>query len=195
MPYEPPPELAELNLAEIAEQVAQRKLPPIAGWAPEREGDSHMVIRRDGRWFHEGGEIKRPAMVRAFAGLLKRDDAGQHWLVTPFEKLTIEVEDAAFIAVDCQKAEGDIAFKLNSEDLVVAGPQNPLSARGDADAPGLYLAVRHGCEARLNRSTYEQLANIALASGEDWTVRSMGAEFTLMPPDPGEMPSKRKDAG
>jgi hypothetical protein len=181
MPYEPPPELAGLTLAEIAEQALLRKLPPVGGWAPEQSGISHMVIARDGTWFHEGSVIKRPAMVRAFAGLLKRDDTGQHWLVTPYEKLTIEVEDAAFIAVDCQVIEGDLAFRLNSEDLVIAGPDNPLTARGDAEAPALYLGVRHGCEARLNRSTYEQLANIALESGDDWTVQSGGEKFSLLP--------------
>ena len=100
MPYEPPPYLAELTLAEIAEQVAQRKLPPVEGWAPEKIGDSDMRIAADGTWFHDGGEIKRQAMVRAFSGLLTRDEAGQHWLVSPFEKLSIEVDDAAFIATD-----------------------------------------------------------------------------------------------
>jgi len=55
MPYEPPPELAALSLAEIADLVASRKLPPVSEWAPAEVGDSHMEIRADGRWFHEGG--------------------------------------------------------------------------------------------------------------------------------------------
>jgi hypothetical protein len=189
MPYEPPPHLASLSLAQVAEQVASRKLPPLASWNPQQSGDSKMQIMRDGRWFHDGGEIKRPAMIRAFASLLTRDKTGQHWLVTPFEKLTIEVEDAAFIATDCQAIEDGLAFHLNSDDLVVAGPDNPIMARGDAEAPALYVAVRNGCEARLNRSTYEQLANIALAkpfdknagANEAWTVASQGARFSLIP--------------
>ncbi len=181
MPYEPPPELADLTLAQIAEQVAQRKLPPVEGWAPEREGDSLMRIAADGSWFHDGGPISRPAMVRAFSGLLTRDDDGQHWLVSPFEKLSIEVEDAAFIAVDCRRIEGDLAFRLNTDELVVAGPDNPLRAAGDPDQPALYLHVRRGCEARLNRSTYEQLAQIALDEGEDWSLESQGETFSLQP--------------
>ena len=181
MPYEPPPELAGLTLAEIAQQVADRKLPPVEGWAPERTGDSLMRIAADGTWFHDGGEIKRQGMVRAFSGLLKRDESGQHWLVTPFEKLTIEVEDAAFIATDVAERDGALAFRLNTDELVVAGPNYPIVARGDADSPAIYVGVWRGCEARLNRSTYEQLAEIALARGDDWTVASEGETFSLRP--------------
>ena len=180
MPYEPPPYLAELTLAEIADQVAQRKLPPVEGWAPQKTGDSEMRIAADGTWYHQDGVIRRPGMVRAFAGLLTRDDTGQHWLVTPFEKLTIEVEDAAFIAVDCVQKEGDLAFRLNTDELVVAGPDNALRVAGDPETPAIYLHVRRGCEARLNRSTYTQLAEIALESGGDeWIVSSQGALFSL----------------
>lgn len=186
MPYEPPPYLAGLTLAEIAEQVAQRKLPPVEGWKPEKVGDSNMRIAADGTWFHDGGEIKRQAMVRAFSGLLTRDEDGQHWLVSPFEKLSIEVEDAAFIATDCQRVDGDLAFRLNTDDLVVAGPDHPLRVSGDPETPAIYLHVRRGVEARLNRSTYAQLAEIAIADAEnadtdDWTVTSQGETFSLQP--------------
>ncbi|HEX8055163.1 MAG TPA: DUF1285 domain-containing protein [Novosphingobium sp.] len=180
MPYEPPPELAGLSLAEIAELVAARKLPPVDQWSPERSGDSLMRIAADGRWYHDGGEITRPAMVRAFASLLLKDQAGQHWLVTPQEKLSIEVEDAAFIAIDV-KQEGDaLAFRLNTDDLVIAGPDHPIRAAGDPEVPALYLGVRQGTEARLNRSTYAQLVDMALESG-DLSVTSQGARFSLVP--------------
>lgn len=180
MPYEPPPYLAELSLSEIASQVEQRKLPPVEKWTPQKLGDSYMQIAADGTWYHEGGPIRRPAMVRAFSGLLTRDEAGQHWLVTPFEKLTIEVEDAAFIAVDCVAKGGDLAFRLGTDDLVVAGPDNQLRVAGDRDTPAIYLHVRRGLEARLNRSTYAQLAEIAIETGgDDWIVSSQGALFSL----------------
>ncbi|WP_209347117.1 DUF1285 domain-containing protein [Pontixanthobacter sp. CEM42] len=181
MPYTPPPELADLSLVQIAEQVAQRKLPPVEQWDPQNSGDSMMRIAADGTWFHNGGEITRPAMVRAFASLLMRDESGTYWLVTPFQKLSIEVDDAAFIAIDVAERDGGLGFRLNTDELVVAGPDNPLIARGDTDTPSLYLLVRRGCEAKLNRSTYQQLADIALASGDDWTVESQGAQFSLLP--------------
>ena len=185
MPYEPPPHLAELTLAQIAEQVAARKLPPVEGWAPEQEGDSHMRIAADGTWFHEGSPIQRQAMVRAFSGLLRRDRDGSYWLVTPFEKLRIEVEDACFIATDVADKDGGLAFRLNTDDLVVAGPDNALRAGGERDNPALYLHVRRGCEARINRSTWAQLAEIAIAQGsgeaQGWAVTSQGERFALMP--------------
>lgn len=181
MPYQAPPELAALSLAEIAEQVAARKLPPVESWSPQNETDSLMKITADGQWFHDGGAITRQAMVRAFSGLLKREEDGPHWLVTPFEKAKIEVEDAAYIAVDVSQKDHGLAFRLNTDDFVIASENNRLIARGNTETPALYLQVRGGLEARLNRSTYQQLADIALASGEDWTVESCGAKFSLLP--------------
>jgi hypothetical protein len=181
MPYDPPPELAALSLPELAEAVASRKLPPLDQWTPVEQGDSHMRIAADGRWYHEGGEITRPAMIRAFASLLMRDDSGAHWLVTPFQKLSIEVEDAAFVATDMVEKEGALAFRLNTDDLVLVGPEHSLRAAGDPDVPAIYLAVRHNCEARLNRSTYAQLADHALTRDDDWTVESQGVRFSLIP--------------
>ncbi|HMP55817.1 MAG TPA: DUF1285 domain-containing protein [Novosphingobium sp.] len=180
MPYEPPPELAALSLADIAGLVAARKLPPLDQWRPAQEGDSEMRIAADGRWFHQGGEIRRPAMVRAFASLLMRDDAGRHWLVTPHERLSIAVDDAAFIAIDVERKGDALAFRLNTDDLVIAGADHPIIARGDPDVPALYLGVRHGTEARLNRSTYAQLVEIALEDG-GLAVSSQGQTFPLVP--------------
>ena len=181
MPYEPPPDLAGMTLEQIATEVAARKLPPLDQWAPGRTGDSGMRIAADGSWYHEGSRITRPAMVRAFSGLLTRDVDGQHWLVTPVEKLTIEVEDAAFIATDCRAVDGDIAFRTNTDELVVAGPDHPIRVAGDADSPAVYVTVRQGCEARLDRSTWLQLVEIALAQGDDWTITSGGKTFSLVP--------------
>lgn len=180
MPYDPPPDFATLSLAEIAAAVEARKLPPIEQWHPTETAESHMRIAADGSWFHEGRPISRPAMVRAFASLLTRDESGQHWLVTPECKQSIEVEDAAFVAVE-MRAEGDaLAFRLNTDELVVAGPENPVRAAGDPEVPAIYLSVRRGCEARLNRSTYLQLVDLALARG-GLSVTSHGATFALEP--------------
>ena len=181
MPYTPPPELAGMSLAQIAEAVAERKLPPVEQWSPDNIDDSHMRIGADGTWYHEGSAIKRPGMVRAFAGLLNREEDGSYWLVVPYQKLSIEVEDACFIATDVSETEGDLAFRLNTDELVVAGPDNPIFARGDDETPALYLGVRRGLEARLNRSTYQQLAEHALSLDDGWTVSSMGETFRLKP--------------
>jgi len=161
MPYDAP-QFAGLSLDEIAEQVAARKLPPVNNWNPEKSGDSEMRIAADGRWFHQDGEITRPAMIRAFSSLLRRDPDGSHWLVTPHERLAITVEDAPFIAVEVQiEGRGNartLAFRLNSDDLVIAGPGNQIELR--AGLP--YLHVRGGLWAKLARPVYYELAELAL---------------------------------
>lgn len=185
MPYQAPPDLAALSLAQIAEAVTSRKLPPVDQWQPPETIDSQMRIAADGRWFHAGSPIARAAMVRAFSSLLVREADGQYYLYTPDCKQSIVVEDAAFLAVDMRAEDGALAFRLNTDELVLAGPDNALRAAGDADCPAIYLAVRHGCEARVDRSTWLQLAQHALSNCDDpgaLTVSSQGATFSLTPP-------------
>ena len=181
MPYEAPPDLRTMSLLDIARAVEERQLPPVEQWNPAETADSRMRIASDGTWFHEGSPIARPAMVRAFASLLVSDAEGSHWLVTPECRQSIAVDDAAFVAVDMQARGDTLAFRLNTDELVLAGPDHPLRAAGDRETPAIYLAVRHGCEARLDRSTWLQLAEHALATGDGTSVSSLGATFALVP--------------
>jgi hypothetical protein len=179
MPYNPPPELATLDLAAIAQLVAERKLPPVDQWHPSKTGDSEMLITADGRWFHQGGEIRRPAMVRAFSSLLRREADGNYHLVTPQERLSITVEDAPFIAVECQREgagqKSTFAFRLNTDDLVIAGPEHPIEVR-----PFPYVHVRSNLWAKFSRPVYYELAEIALAeSAETPGIWSGGVFFAL----------------
>lgn len=167
MPYDPPPEMQDLSLAEIAGLVAARKLPPVEQWSPQAESDSHMRIAADGRWYHQGGLISRPAMVRVFASVLRREDDGRYALVTPFDKQWIEVEDAPLLAVEV-KSEGSgeqrkLAFRLNTDELVVCGSDRPLIVRGSVEEPRPYLGLRRGLEARIERQAYYDLVDLALA--------------------------------
>ena len=190
MPYEIPPDLAGLGLAEIAEAVAARRLPPVDEWQPEASADSGMEIRADGRWYHDGSEIRRSGMVRAFSSLLRRDEDG-YWLVLPYQKQSIVVADAPFVAVDVKQDRAGqdredgapvLTFRLNTDEFVTADADHPITARGDADTPALYVLVRGGLEARLDRSTYAQLAEIAIARDPDaLAVESKGAVFPLVP--------------
>lgn len=182
----PPPDLAGLSLAEIAKLAAERRLPPVESWNPEHCGDSAMRIARDGTWFHEGSPIGRAAMVRLFSTILRREADGGYVLVTPGEKLSIEVEDAPFVAVEL-KTEGAgparrLAFRLNTDELVVAGPDHPLRFAATQDGPHPYLMVRRGLEALVARSVYYELANLAIE--EDASppgLWSEGAFFALEP--------------
>lgn len=172
MPAPPPlPDLSGLSLSEIARLAEEKKLPPVDKWNPSHCGDSLMRIARDGTWFHEGAPITRPALVRLFSTVLRREPDGRHVLVTPVEKLDIDVEDAAFTAVEL-KSEGEgrkrrLAFRLNTGDVVVAGPEHPLHVVNKADGPHPYLRVRGGLEALVTRSVYYELVEIALVEEAD----------------------------
>jgi uncharacterized protein len=182
----PPPDLATLSLAEIARLAAENRLPPVDSWNPAHCGDSEMRIARDGTWFHQNSPITRPAMVRLFASILRREADGGFVLVTPVEKLDIAVEDAPFVAVE-MKADGAgraarLAFRLNTGDLVPAGPDHPLRFVPAADGPRPYLLVRRGLEALVARPVYYELAERALAEDVDPPgVWSNGAFFPLAP--------------
>ena len=173
-------DLASLSLADIARMAGERRLPPVERWNPSHCGDSEMRIARDGIWYHQGSPIGRPAMVRLFSTILRREGDGSFVLVTPVEKLSIEVEDAPFLAVEL-KTEGEgqersLAFRLNTGDLVMAGPEHPLR--------GLYLVVRGGLEALIARSVYYELAEIALAEGG--SPPGLWSEGAFFPLEPGE---------
>lgn len=181
---EPPADLAGLSLADIAALAEAKKLPPVDRWNPAHCGDSAMRIARDGTWFHEGSPIGRPAMVRLFSTILRREPDGRHVLVTPVEKLDIHVEDAAFVAVEVKsEGEGDarrLAFRLNTGDVVVAGPEHRLRFDAGADGPHPYLHVRGGLEALVARPVYYELAEMAIAEGGDTPgLWSDGAFFRL----------------
>ena len=180
---EAPADLTGLSLAEIARLAADRKLPPVELWNPQRCGHSGMRIARDGTWFHEDSPIGRPAMVRLFSTILRREPDGGFVLVTPGEKLDIEVEDAPFVAVEL-KSEGEregrtLAFRLNSGDIVVAGPEHRL--RFDS-GPHPYLEVRAGLDALVARPVYYELAELALAEGHDPPGLWSGGSFFALAP-------------
>lgn len=184
-----PKDFSQLSLTEAAELLGARKLPPVEQWHPEREGDSFMEIRADGSWFHEGGRINRPAMVKLFSTILRREADGGHVLVTPAEKLSIVVEDTPFRAVE-MKSEGEgaartLVFRLDTDDLVMAGADHPLSFGGDADNPDPRLHVRgpvgNGLEARIDRALYYEIVDMALAETEEHpAIWSNGERFPLV---------------
>ena len=180
----PPIELQGISLNELQRLIDERRLPPVDRWNPERCGHSEMRIARDGTWFHQGAPIHRPAMVRLFSTVLRREPDGRHVLVTPAEKLDIDVEATAFRAiemrVDGQGRDQRIAFGLDSGDAVILGPNHPLSLDETESGPSPRLLVRHGLEAELTRPVYYELAELALAGdGERPGVWSSGAFFPL----------------
>jgi hypothetical protein len=177
-------DLSSLSLADIARLAEASKLPPVEKWNPDHCGDSAMRIGRDGTWYHEGSPIGRPEMVRLFSTILRREPDGGFVLVTPVEKLAIVVEDAPFVAVEL-KSEGEgrarnLAFRLNTGGLVIAGPEHRLRfERG----PRPYVEVRAGLDALVARPVYYELAELALAEGA--TPAGLWSEGAFFPLEPG----------
>ena len=179
---EPPPDLTGLSLETIARLAEERRLPPVDSWHPSHCGDSGMRIARDGTWYHEGAPIRRPAMVRLFSTILRREADGGYVLVTPGEKLDIAVEDAPFVAVELRH-EGDgrarrLAFRLNTGDVVVASADHPLRFAEEAAGPHPLLGVRPGLDALIARPVYYELAALALETDPPG-VWSDGAFFAM----------------
>lgn len=167
----PPIAIAGQSLAALAKAIGDRRLPPVERWDPPLCGHSGMRIAADGSWFHFGEPITRPAMVRLFSTVLRREPDGSHVLVTPHEKLAIDVEATAFRALAMtQEGEGEnrrIAFELDSGDAVILGRSHPLQIVEAEHGLSPRLLVRHGLEALLSRPLYYELAEIALAEGHD----------------------------
>ncbi|WP_439532593.1 DUF1285 domain-containing protein [Polymorphobacter sp.] len=160
------------SLDMLSSVLQQRALPPVHLWNPDRCGDSEMRIAVDGTWFHQGTPIGRPALVKLFSTILRREADGGHVLVTPHEKLDIEVEDAPFVAVAVEShgkgADRTLVFRLNTEDLVIAGSDHGLRIEQAEDGtPRPYLHVRAGLQALINRPVFYELADIALAEAPD----------------------------
>jgi len=154
-------------------------------------GDFDIRIARDGTWFHEGAPIARKALVRLFASVLRRDDSGDYWLVTPAERGRIVVEDAPFTAVEC-RAEGRgrsriLSFRTNLDEWIEAGPAHPIRVETAADTGETrpYIVVRERLEALIARSVYYQLVDLAEvrqdAGGETLGLWSKGEFFALGP--------------
>ncbi|HET7317199.1 MAG TPA: DUF1285 domain-containing protein [Sphingomicrobium sp.] len=165
----PPIDLKGISLAELQKQMDDRQHPPVDKWNPELCGHSGMRIARDGIWYHNGSPIRRPAMVRLFSTILRREPDGSHVLVTPAEKLAIDVEGAAFRAV-AMESEGSgkdrrIALALDSGDAVVLSRNHPLRLAEAGNGPVPRVLVRYGLEAELSRPVYYELAEIALCEG------------------------------
>ena len=129
-------------------------------------GDLEIAIKRDGTWMYRGTPIGRMPLVRLFASVLERDEAGTYWMRTPVEKGTVTVEDAPFVAVALD-ARGTgraqiLEFRTNIDDTVEAGSEHPLRLRHDAASgvPVPYILVRGRLEARLGRAVYYQLMEL-----------------------------------
>ena len=184
--------LAALIARAAADKGGQaRGLPPVERWNPPDCGDIDMEIRADGTWFYMGTPIGRAPLVRLFSTVLRRDEDGKTYLVTPVEKVGIRVVDAPFIAVEMD-AQGEgkaqrLTFRTNVGDVVEAGSEHPLRfvVHGENKELKPYLHVRGRLEALVSRAVMYDIVALGETMMIDGTamfaVRSGGAVFPIMP--------------
>ena len=167
------------------ETVQTRGLPPVHLWNPPYCGDLDIRIARDGRWYHEGGEIKRPELVRLFSSILKLEE-DRFFLVTPVEKVGITVEDAPFVAVDFVAEEAGkqqvLRFSTQIGDEVSADADHPIRLeQGPGGEPSPYVMVRDGLEALIDRKSFYRLVELGCHHEGWFGLWSAGQFFALMP--------------
>jgi uncharacterized protein len=150
-------------------------LPPEAA-----ERELGLRIASDGEWLYQGSPIRRIELVKLFASVLRREADGSYWLVTPVERGRILVEDAPFVAVELDREGEGIGQRLrvrtNLDQWVTIGPRHPMRLRrpacvADDSGPAPYVEVLDGLEARLVRSVFYELAELAEERLVDGRVR------------------------
>jgi hypothetical protein len=170
------------GVAAAAKQAPGRGLPPVHLWHPAHCGEIDIVIRRDGLWMHEGSPIGRAELVRLFSTVLRKDDDG-YVLVTPGEKLSITVEDLPFRAVSVVRRGDGLVFITDVGDEAEAGAAHPIRVDTDpaTGEPAPSVHVRGDLWARIARSVFYELVDMAEVEDGRLTVRSGGVVFPLGP--------------
>ncbi|MDA8770009.1 DUF1285 domain-containing protein [Planktomarina temperata] len=177
---------AENIAASVSAATRGKGLPPVHLWNPPFCGDLDIRIARDGTWFYLGTPIGRPALVKLFSSILKKE-AGKYYLVTPVEKVGIQVDDAPFVAVDVDHRDGDLHFTTQVGDTMIAGPDHPIRVERDPKTgePSPYVLVRSNLEALIDRKSFYRLVDLGLHEiwkGESWFgLRSQSTFFPVIP--------------
>jgi uncharacterized protein len=180
------PGLAGLE-ALLKEQAGDR-LPPVEKWNPPYCGDIGMRIRNDGIWFYQGSPIGRKPLVKLFSRVLRKDEDGRHYLVTPVEKVDVAVDDAPFLAVEMEvSGTGEdqvLTFRTNVDDVVRCGPDHGLRFLEEPPDGGLkpYLRIRGRLEALVTRALYYDLVELAVPAAhaaDTLVVWSSGVSFPV----------------
>ncbi|WP_439624453.1 DUF1285 domain-containing protein [Shinella sp.] len=178
-------------ISRAAAETGGRGLPPVERWNPPFCVDIDMEIRADGTWFYMGTPIGRAPLVRLFSTVLRKDEDGKTYLVTPVERVGIRVVDAPFLAVEMNAAgEGEaqtLTFRTNVGDVVEAGAEHALRfvIAGENNELKPYLLIRGRLEALVSRAVMYELVDlgetIEIDGVEMFALRSGGVVFPVMP--------------
>jgi len=167
------------GLAQAATRAKKGDRPPIHQWNPPFCGDIGLKIARDGAWFYQGSPIGRPAMVRLFSSILRKDPEG-YMLVTPVEKVSVEVEDAPFLAVELLVEAGNLRLRTTVDDWVSVDAAHPLRFEpGPSGGLKPYVLVRDALWALVARPVFYDLAALGEEREGFFGVASGGAFFPM----------------
>lgn len=163
------------GLAALMERAGSpsKSLPPVEKWNPPYCGELDIRISADGTWSYNGSPIRREPLVRLFASVLRRDEDGRHYLVTPVERIGIFVEDAPFVAVEMdiqgENLTQELTLRTNVGDVFAIGEDNPLWFQVEPETSGLkpYARVRGRLDALFARPLLYQLANVFAEHPDD----------------------------
>ena len=176
--------MAALDAIEKALREQPRK-PPIENWHPPLSGDIDIRIDRRGDWYHEGTRIERRPLINLFASILRREEDGRYYLVTPVEKWRIHVDDTPLLAVDMDIVEPGpqqkIIFRLNTDELVALDDAHALRVDDIESAPHPVLALERGLSARLTSAVFYRLVEVVEEHDGRPGVHSHGRWRALAP--------------
>jgi hypothetical protein len=155
--------MIDFDLAVFQQQIILQNaaLPPVDKWDPEFCGDIDIQIKHDGTWFYMGTPINRKALVKLFASVLKREN-DHYFLVTPAEKVGIQVEDSPFIITQWQKNSNKLALTTSTGNDLIVGKENPIQIFADKKTGAYlpYVLVRKNLWGRLHQNVFYQLAEL-----------------------------------
>ena len=155
--------MIDFDLAVFQQQISLQNaaLPPVDKWDPEFCGDIDIQIKHDGTWFYMGTPIGRKALVKLFASVLKREN-NHYFLVTPAEKVGIQVVDSPFIITQWQKDGGELALTTSTGNNLIVSKENPIQIFADKKTGAClpYVLVRKNLWGRLHQNVFYQLAEL-----------------------------------
>jgi hypothetical protein len=184
-----------MDLGKLTQQLTDasptKQMPPVDKWDPPFCGDMNLVIKSNGQWWHEGTPFTRAKLVSLLSSVLKKEDEA-YFLVTPVEKIGIQVEDVPFIVVDWRFEKGALLVKTQIGDEVQIWPDHPVQLRhftadaneaGNAETLVPYCLIRRNLWARLHQNVMYQWAEIATETntekGGELTLKSNDYQFSL----------------
>jgi hypothetical protein len=175
----------KLDLKDIEKRASQGRnydSPPLEQWHPELSGDIDIIIRADGAWYHEGEVIARDSIVRLFASILRREEDGEYYLVTPGEKWRIQVELHPLIVTDINRievgGEGLLQATLNTGRVIDIGEKCPLFLEARMDNVAA-VKLSHGLSALFSRNAWYRLVDMAEPHQLPPAVTSAGQTYIL----------------